>query len=234
MSIEHDIITRWQLGQTSGVSILTATRRIIAAVSGSLDLSVPTGAANTPSAFSLLLSKVQSVFLLCDQAVTLKAGGVNAVQSLAMTGGATGGTFTLSFGGQTTAPVAWNASAPTVQAALSLLSTIGVGGVVCTGGPFPGTAVALTFAGLNAVQTVALVTGNPSGLTGGSTPAVTASTTTAGVNPDTTLNVLAGVPLVWDANGYYAQPFAADVATFYATNTSGASANLSLRTLSNA
>lgn len=42
---------------------------------------------------------------------------------------ATGGTFTLSHGGNTTAPLAWNASAATVDAALEGLASIGVGNV---------------------------------------------------------------------------------------------------------
>lgn len=42
-------------------------------------------------------------------------------------GGATGGTFTLSFGGQTTAPLAWNASFTTIRTAVQGLSTVGAG-----------------------------------------------------------------------------------------------------------
>ncbi len=40
------------------------------------------------------------------------------------------GTFTLTQGGQTTAPIAWNANAATIQAALESLSTIGAGNVL--------------------------------------------------------------------------------------------------------
>ena len=48
---------------------------------------------------------------------------------------ATGGTFTLSFGGETTAPIAYNAPPATVQAALRALASIGSGGVTVSGGP---------------------------------------------------------------------------------------------------
>jgi hypothetical protein len=46
----------------------------------------------------------------------------------------TGGTYTLSFSGDTTVPIAYNASAATVQAALNALSTVvGAGGVTVSG-----------------------------------------------------------------------------------------------------
>jgi hypothetical protein len=50
---------------------------------------------------------------------------------------AVGGTFTLAYGGQTTAPIAFNASAGTVESALNGLSSISAGGgsVSVTGGP---------------------------------------------------------------------------------------------------
>ena len=47
--------------------------------------------------------------------------GANEVQTISITGSPTGGTFTLSFAGQTTAPIAYNASAATVVAALQAL-----------------------------------------------------------------------------------------------------------------
>lgn len=72
--------------------------------------------------------------------------GVNEVQSLVATS-ASSGTFTLSFRGQTTAGIAYNATAADVQTALVALSTIGTGGVVCTGGALPGTPVVITFSG---------------------------------------------------------------------------------------
>lgn len=53
--------------------------------------------------------------------------GNNEVQTVTID--ATGGTFTTTFGGQTTSAVAYNASAATYQAALEALSTIGSGNV---------------------------------------------------------------------------------------------------------
>ena len=64
--------------------------------------------------------------------------GVNEKVTVTLDGAAgAGNTFTLTFGGQTTAAIAYNASAADVQAALELLSTIGVGNIRVTGaGPF--------------------------------------------------------------------------------------------------
>lgn len=91
--------------------------------------------------------------------------GTYATQEIAIDGGPTGGTFTLSFGGQTTAGIAYNASASTVQTALQALSSIGSGNATVeaqvAGGPYN-----VTFAG-PLVGPQALITGNPASLTGG-------------------------------------------------------------------
>lgn len=103
----------------------------------------------------------------------------NEVQTLTITGAPTGGTFTLSFGGYTTATIAYNAAAAAVVAALVALPSIGAGGVTATGGALPTTPVVITFAAGNAGKHQPLITYNISGLTGG-TPAMTIVETTAG------------------------------------------------------
>jgi S-layer family protein len=64
-------------------------------------------------------------------------------QTITVTGSS--GTFTLTFKGQTTTALAFNASASVVQSKLSALSTIGVGGVTVT---LSGNVYTVTFAGL--------------------------------------------------------------------------------------
>jgi hypothetical protein len=111
---------------------------------------------------------------------TAKAiGTVNEVQTVTITGTPTGGTFTLTFMGETTTPIVFNAAASVVQAALEALAAIPVGGVVCTGGPLPGT-VTCTFTGELAGLNVPQMTGSAAGLTGGTTPALTIATTVQG------------------------------------------------------
>lgn len=112
--------------------------------------------------------------------INLTAGGTDEVQTLTVTGTPTGGTFTLSYEGQTTAAIAYDATAAAVVAALEALSTIGGGNITGTGGPLPGTAVVLTFAGTLADKNVALITADDALLTGGTTPAATVATTTPG------------------------------------------------------
>lgn len=136
---------------------------------------------------------------------TLTPGGVTEVQSIAITGTPTGGTFTLSFKGQTTAPIAWNASAATVQAALRLLGRVGA--VTCAGGALPGTPVSVTFTGKNALQDVPLLSINTAALTGG-TPVGAVTVTTQGDATFAGLLILkSGTPLMATADGKKVQPW---------------------------
>ena len=83
---------------------------------------------------------------------------------MALLHGPTGGTFTLTMNGQTTAGIAYNAAASAVESALELLSTIN--DVVVTGnagGPWD-----VEFQGTQAETDVAEMTGSGASLTGGS------------------------------------------------------------------
>lgn len=105
------------------------------------------------------------------------AAVTNEVQTATITGAPTGGTFTLTYSGQTTTAIAYNATAATVQTALEALSNLAPGDVVVTGnagGPYT-----LTFGGTLLGDNVASLTATAS-LTGGTTPGVTMATTTAG------------------------------------------------------
>jgi len=106
--------------------------------------------------------------------------GVNERQTVTITGSPTGGHYHLSYGGQTTADIAYNATAANVQAALEALSTIGTGNVTCTGGPGPDTPVAVTFTGDLGGSNLSLMTIDASGLTGGTSPAGSVAETVAG------------------------------------------------------
>lgn len=103
--------------------------------------------------------------------------GTSEVQSVTITGVPTGGTFTLTFSAQTTAAIAFNAAAATVEAALNALSNLdGVTVSGAAGGPYT-----VTFPA--DMGNVAQMTGDGSGLTGGTAPAVVVATVTPGVNP---------------------------------------------------
>lgn len=106
------------------------------------------------------------------------AGSNEEVQTVTVTGSPGGGDFTLTFDGQTTAAIAYNAAAAAVQAALVALSNVASGDVTVTGnagGPYT-----LTFGGAYADTDVPQLTANGAGLTGGTSPGVTVATTTVG------------------------------------------------------
>lgn len=121
---------------------------------------------------------------------------VNEIQTLTITGTPTGGDFTITYAGQTTGAIAFNASAATVQTALEALSNIAPGDVTCTGGDLPGAAVVCTFGGTLANTDVALMTTTDS-LTGGTAPASAIVQTLAGGNQKTFITV--DLPGAWEA-----------------------------------
>lgn len=111
--------------------------------------------------------------------ITVPAGmGANEIQVVTITGAPTGGTFTLTFDGQTTGTIVYNATAAAVQTALEALSNIATGDVAVTGstgGPWT-----VEFQGTYAGVDVPQMTASSTGLTGGTTPTVTVTTQTQG------------------------------------------------------
>lgn len=109
-------------------------------------------------------------------------GLTNEVQTLTKGGTWSGGTYTITIveTGQTTAPIAYNAIAATIQAAID--AALGYSGdIVVTGGPLSTTAVTLTYGGYFAGRNVAQATADITLVTG-SSPTVTPATTTPGVD----------------------------------------------------
>jgi hypothetical protein len=107
------------------------------------------------------------------------AGEASEAQTVTITGTPTGGTFTLTLNGETTAGIAYNATAAAVESALEALPSLSADDISVTGGPGPGTPYVVTFGGALAGANVAQMTSAGS-FTGGSSPAVAVTTTTAG------------------------------------------------------
>jgi len=105
--------------------------------------------------------------------------GTNEVQILTPGGTISGGTWTITYSGQTTSALAYNATAATIQTALEALSNVGAGNIAVTGGPISSGVVTLTFQNDLGYQNVAAVTVGTGSLTG-SSPTLTPSTTTQG------------------------------------------------------
>ena len=80
--------------------------------------------------------------------------------------GSTGGTFTLTFGGETTAPIASNATAADVAAALEALGTVAPDDLTVTGGPVDTANVTLLWKGQYLQQNIDAPVADGSGLTG--------------------------------------------------------------------
>ena len=114
-----------------------------------------------------------------DTALLVGHGAATSeVQTVTVNGSPTGGTFTLSFRGATTAGLAYNAAASAVQTALQGLATIGASNATVTGsngGPYT-----VTFAAALANTAVDEIVADGSSLTGGTDPSVTVVTTTEG------------------------------------------------------
>lgn len=102
--------------------------------------------------------------------------GEDEIQRVSFNRAATGGTFTLTYSGQTTSGIAYNATAATVEAALEALSNIGAGEAVVSG-PAGGPWV-VQFDGTLGKSELTLMTG-ASSLTGGNTPAFTLTSKTS-------------------------------------------------------
>ena len=101
------------------------------------------------------------------------ASGRNEKQTITID--AAGGTFRVTFDGQQTAPVAWNATAAVLEAALIALSNIGANDVDVTKA---GSVFTVEFTGLLARTNVATMTTDATSLTGGAGTAVVATSQT--------------------------------------------------------
>jgi hypothetical protein len=91
---------------------------------------------------------------------------------------ATGGTFTLTYAGQTTAAIAFDAAASAVKSALVALSNIGADDVAVTGGPGDAggtTPYTVRFTALLSGTNVAAMTADATSLTGGAGTVVIAT-----------------------------------------------------------
>ena len=112
------------------------------------------------------------------------------VQTVTITGSPTGGTFTLSSGGNTTSALAYNAASSAVQTAVRAFGTIWSGVTVTgsAGGPYTITFPAATS---NVSPASAPFTGDASGLTGGTSPSITVAAAGQG-GTDTNLRAIGG------------------------------------------
>ena len=144
-----------------------------------------------PIAYNATASAVGTA-LAALSSIGTGTGGTNE-QQLVTISNATSGTFTLTYSGQTTGAIAWNAAASAVQTAIQALSNVGAGNATVTGsngGPYT-----VTFAGTLADTNVAQMTASAGSLVG-SSPTAVVTTATGGVanTPNITVTGSTGGP----------------------------------------
>ena len=148
-------------------------------------LTTATVAGTAPVLTVVVQQSDSSNFYTTDTALTVSTttagvAPVDEVQIITPGGTITGGDYTITYAGQTTSAIAFDANAATITTALDALSNLAPGDCVATGGPVSSGVVTLTFGGTLAGTNVAQVTCDAAGLTGVA-PTLTPSTTTAGV-----------------------------------------------------
>ena len=116
--------------------------------------------------------------LVPNALVTTYAYETNEIQSIAVYGSPTGGTFTLTLDGDTTSSIAYNASVATVQSDLEALANVGSGNVSVTQDPSSGVYV-VEFTGDLANADMPQLTAT-SLLTGGTSPGMRINTAVDG------------------------------------------------------
>ncbi len=176
-------------GQTTAAIAYNAAAAAVQTALENLSNIAPGDVVVTGSAGGPWTVEFQGVYAATDVALmTVGAAsllGTNEKQTVAIDDATSSGTFTLTYSGQTTAAIAYNANAAAVQSALEALSNIEVGDVEVTGGPGPGTDWVVEFKATLGSTDVAMMTGNGTLLVGGSTT-VTITETIKGVTPAST------------------------------------------------
>ena len=138
-----------------------------------------TGDLRADPAGSLITVDPSGLLLVAPTVTTITEGtSNNEVQEVSINGAPTGGTFTLTFDGETTGPIAFDATAAAIISALEALGNLNPGDVLVRGDALTG--FEIEFAGILASVNVPLVTADGSGLTGGTSPTITTKTTTVG------------------------------------------------------
>jgi hypothetical protein len=122
-----------------------------------------------------------------------RTSNVNDVQSLTTVGAPSGGTFALSFHGQVTSALNWNATPSDVQTALQALGGIGSGNVACTGSALPFGTITITFQGTLAGASQPTLVWVNNTLSGGTGPQPSITHTTYGTGA--LLTQVGGAPL---------------------------------------
>jgi len=126
--------------------------------------------------------------------------GISEVQQISITGSPGAGEFSVKLGTGFSGPIAYNQTASELEDILEAVSTIGTGNVSCSGGPFPDTAIDVTFTGGLSGTDVTLMSEvqgySETTVQGGESATVTVNTTQIPIE-STTTTANSG-PNLWD------------------------------------
>jgi hypothetical protein len=157
-------------GTLSGLINVSGTKLVFFPVTGdfyAVTNPSPSGNTNTPviQPINALITFTPSIpegdqIYISNLLVT---GAFNATQTVYLLGGPSSGTFNLSFEGDTTTTLPWNATPLQVQNALAALGTIGAGNVTVTTSPYP-QAYTVSFTGALAAQQINTIGGDATNL----------------------------------------------------------------------
>lgn len=234
MSIQHTITTNWNNG---GVPI-NNTVVYTGEQEGNWDGTVSANATDA-LIFNWSAAKLQDLYILSSQPLTLKTNGTLQVNTATIVGSCSGnGSMTVVVtsdilpGSPVTysVPVTTAASTAALVAAVVrayLLTQPALTALYTVGGT--GAAVVLTAilpAANDSSLNIATATGSATGIT----TEASSVATTSGVAPQDTISLVASEPFVWTTSSGVPFPFAGTVTTTYFT-AGGTAANLSIRSL---
>ena len=128
-------------------------------------------------------SQIDAYFkrVLADPDSVARIAKTLLITTITITGAPTGGAWTATIGGQTTADIAYNASASAVKSAVEALASVGAGHSIVLGGPGPSTAWTICLVGTAVGQTISVAESIGTPFTGGATPAVADTVAGGGV-----------------------------------------------------
>lgn len=231
--INHRLTRAWANGNSS----LSQQTNIAGNAEFNLDEILANPVTNQLASVNIPKAAIQSLYIAASGTITLATNNapVSAVITITMSGGPTGGTFTMTgtrpdTGASTTSgAIAYNATVAQMQTACD--AVYGAGNTLVSGAG--GTTWTVTFQGTCASYPVTLPTFNNTGLTGGTSPAASAATTTAGVRGANQWTIQPNTTIDWTINDAEPCPITADITGLYFTNKSGAQVTANVRILYN-
>jgi len=123
-----------------------------------------------------------------------QAAGTADVWTITPGGTWSGGTFTITVNGQTTAAIAYNASNAAIQTAVQALSSVGSGNLLVTGGPQSTTATVYTAAGnLTGPVTISISVASVTGTSPTATPVHTTTGVAGALDGRSTTTNIVGI-----------------------------------------